>query len=55
MKAGGKGDDRGDDWIASRFNGHEFEKAPGYGEGQETLMCCSPWGHKESEMTERLN
>ena len=35
------------------FNGHEFEQAPGDGEGQESLACCSPWGHKESNMTEQ--
>ena len=38
-----------------RLNGHEFEQAPGDGEGQAGLTCCSPWGHKESDMTERLN
>ena len=38
-----------------RFNGHEFEQAPGDGEGQESLACCNPWGRKESDMTERLN
>ena len=27
-----------------RLNGHEFEQAPGVGDGQEDLMCCSPWG-----------
>ena len=37
------------------LNGHEFEEAPGDGEGQGSLACCSPWGHKESDMTERLN
>ena len=26
-----------------RLNGHELEEAPGYGEGQGSLMCCSPW------------
>ena len=36
-------------------NGHEFEQAPGVGDGQEGLACCSPWCHKESDMTERLN
>ena len=41
--------------MASRLNGHEFEQAPGDGEGQESLTCCSPWGHKELNMTERLN
>ena len=33
------------------LNGHEFEQAPGDGEGQGSLACCSPWGHKESDMT----
>ena len=35
MKVGGDGDDRGlDGWMASQLNGHEFEQAPGDGEGQ---------------------
>ena len=38
-----------------RPNGHEFEQAPGVGDGQGGLACCSPWGCKESDMTERLN
>ena len=38
-----------------RLNGHEFEEAPGDGEGQGSLVCCSPQGHKESDTTERLN
>ena len=38
-----------------RLNGHEFEQAPGVGDGQGSLACCSPWGRKESDMTERLN
>ena len=38
-----------------RLNGLEFEKAVGDGEGQGSLMCCSPWHHKESDTTERLN
>ena len=38
-----------------RFNGHEFGQAPGDGEGQGSLVCCSPWGHKESDMTWQLN
>ena len=38
-----------------RLDGHEFEKAPGVGEGQGGLVCCSPWGCKESDMTEWLN
>ena len=38
-----------------QFNGHEFEQAPGIGDGQGSLVCCSPWGRKKSDMTERLN
>ena len=34
------------------LNGHEFEQAPGDGEGQGSLACCSLWGLKESDMTE---
>ena len=34
---------------------HEFAQAPGDGEGQGGLACCSPWGHKELDTTERLN
>ena len=37
------------------LNGHEFEQAPGDGEGQGSLACCIPWGRKESDMTEQLN
>ena len=37
------------------FNRHEFEQAPGDSEGQGGLICCSPWGCKESDMTEQLN
>ena len=36
-------------------NGREFEQAPGVGVGQGSLACCSPWGPKESDMTEWLN
>ena len=36
-------------------DGHEFEQAPGVGDGQGSLVCCSPWGCKELDMTERLN
>ena len=36
-------------------NGHEFEQALGVGDGQGGLACCSPWGHEESDTTERLN
>ena len=38
-----------------RLNVHEFEQALGDGDGQGSVVCCSPWGHKESDMTERLN
>ena len=65
----GKDPDAGKDWRQEekgmtedkmvgwhhQLNGHEFEKAPGDGEGQGSLVCCSPWGHKELHMTERLN
>ena len=34
-----------------RLNGHEFEHA----HGQGSLVCCSPWGHKESDTTKLLN
>ena len=37
-----------------RLNGHEFEQALEDGEGQGSLACCSPLGHKESDMTEQL-
>ena len=37
------------------LDGHEFEQAPGDGEGQGSLACCSLWGCKESNTTERLN
>ena len=35
-----------------RLNRHEFVQVPGIGDGQESLACCSPWGHKQSDMTE---
>ena len=63
----GKNPDAGKDWRQEekgmademlgwrhRLNGHEFEQAPGVGDGQGGLACCSPWGHKESDTTERL-
>ena len=37
------------------LNGHEFEQALGVGDGQGCLVCCCSWGHKESDMSERLN
>ena len=59
--------DTGKDWRQKRMtedemvgwhhwlNGHEFEEAPGVGDGQGTLACYSPWGCKESDIAERLN
>ena len=38
-----------------QFNGDEFEQALGVGNGQGSLACFSPWGCKESDMTEQLN
>ena len=37
------------------LDGHEFEQAPGVGDGQGSLVCCSPWGCKDLDMTEWLN
>ena len=65
----GKDPDAGKDWRQEeketikdemvgwhhRLNGHEFEQALGDSEGQGSLACCSPWGHKKSNMTEQLN
>ena len=62
----GKDPDAGKDWRQEEkgmtedemvgwhhwLNGHEFEQAPGDGEGQGSLACCSPWGHQESDITE---
>ena len=38
-----------------QLNGHEFEQALGVSDVQGSLVCCSLWGHKESDTTERLN
>ena len=35
-----------------RLNGHEFEQAPGVGDGQGSLACCSLWGRKELDTTD---
>ena len=64
----GKDSDAGKDWRQEkgttedemvgwhhRLYGHEFEQVPGVGDGQGSLACCSPWGRKESDMTEQLN
>ena len=37
------------------FNGYELEQTPRDGEGQGSLACCSPWGHKESDTSWQLN
>ena len=37
------------------LDGHEIEQVLGVGDGQGSLACCIPWGHKESDMTEQLN
>ena len=44
-------------WQRMRWldDGHEFEQVPRVGDGQGSLACCSPWGHKESDRTEQLN
>ena len=36
-------------------DGHKFEQAPGVGDGQGNLACCSPWGRKELDTSEQLN
>ena len=65
----GKDPDAGKDWRQEKkgttkdemvewhhwLDGHEFEQAPGIGDGQGSLACCSPWGRKELDTTERLN
>ena len=38
-----------------RLNGHQFERASGVGDGQRSLVCWSPWDHKELDTTELLN
>ena len=53
-KKSGRQEDEMAGWH-HQLNGHEFVQIPGDGEGQETLACCSPWGGKESDMTESSN
>ena len=53
-KEGGVAEDEMVRWH-HRLNGHELEQTPGDSDGQESLACCSPWGRKESDTTERLN
>ena len=47
----------GDEMVGwhHQLNGHEFEQTLGDGEGQGSLVCCSLWGLKDSDMTEQLN
>ena len=54
---GGRRRGRQDEMVGwhHRLNGHEFKQAPGVGNGQGSLVCCSPWGCKESDTTEQLN
>jgi len=40
--------------LHHRLDGHEFELTPGVGDGQGGLACCDSWGHKESDVIERL-
>ena len=47
-------EDEMDGWH-HQLSGHEFEEAPGVGDGQGSLAFCSPWGHKELDTTEGLN
>ena len=44
----------GDEMVGwhHQINGHEFEQTPEDSEGQKSLACCSPRGHKESDMAE---
>ena len=39
----------------NRLNRHNFEQILGDSEGQRSLTCCSPWDHKKSDRTDRLN
>ena len=41
-----------DETVGWHHDGHEFKKALEVGDGQGSLACCSPWGRKESDMTE---
>ena len=60
--------DAGKDWMQKKgmmedemvrwyhgHDGHEFEQAPGIGDGQGSLVCCNPWDRKESDTSERRN
>ena len=56
LRPRGKGDNRGwDGWMASLTQWTWVQANSGTSEGQGSLACCSPWGHKELDTTERLN
>ena len=55
LKAGGQRDDRRWDGWHHWLDGHESEQAPGAGDGQGSVVCDSPWGCRELDMTEWLN
>ena len=56
-RAGGEKSDSEDELVGwhHRLNGHELEQTLRDSEGQASLACCSLWGPKELDMTERLN
>ena len=54
LKAEREAEDKIAGWH-HRLSGHESEQTLGDGEGQGSLVCCSPWGRKEVNMTEQLN
>ena len=41
-------------WFKAQSNGHEFAQTPGDGEGQGSLACCSPWGHRSQRVRHDL-
>ena len=57
FRPGGDGNNRERETVGWHhwLNGHEFEQTLEHSEGQGSLACCSPWGHKELDTTERLN
>ena len=56
LRAGVEGDDRGwNGWMESLTRWTWVWATSGVGDGHGSLACCSPWGHKESDVTERLN
>ena len=44
-----------DEMVGQHLDGQESDQAPGFGDGQGGLACCSPWGLKELDMTQQLN